>query len=116
MHSYIGKNEIVELVQNNRQGFIIENIKAKDIDEYINNLLIVLKGMNISTGIFNQPKIKRLCDDSLNPLNKNKYTLLLVIRKDAKVNNNAYNSIGILINNVVPCLTIQDFVKKQYSR
>lgn len=116
MYSYIGKDEISELVQNNRKGFIVENIKTRDIDEYINNVMIVLKSRSINTTMFTQPKIKRLSDGSRNPFNKNKYTLLLTIRKDANISNNAYISIGMILNDIVPCDTIQDWMKKKYTR
>lgn len=116
MHSYIGKSEITELIQNNRKGYIIENIVTNDIDEYINNILIVLRNMGVNINIFTQPKVRKLRNNSDNTMYKYQYTLLLTVRKDAKVNDSAYENIKNCIKNIVPCSTIQDWVKGKYNK
>lgn len=115
MHSYIGKTEIMELVQNNRKGIIIENIITYDIDEYINNVLIVLRNMGINTNVFTQPKIKKI-NIKKDIEHKYKYIILLVIRKDAKLDDKAYENIKNCIKNIAPCNTIQDWIKNKYVR
>lgn len=108
MHSYIGKSEIIELIQDNRKGFIIENISTKDIDEYINNLLIIAKNNGVNTNIFTQPKIKRVCE--------NKYMLLLTVRKYTKISSHEYYNIKNCIKKITACSTIQEWIKNKYSK
>lgn len=116
MHSYIGKHEIVELIQNNRKGYIIENIVTNDIDEYINNMLIVLKSNGVNINIFTQPKINKLRGNVDNTAPKHQYILLLTIRKDAKINDYTYMDIRNCIRNIVYCNTIQEWVKNKYNK
>lgn len=116
MYSYIGKSEVIELIQNNRKGYIIENIVTNDIDEYINNVFIVLRNMNINVNIFTQPKIKKLKNNNESALHKYQYTLLLTVRKDAKINDYTYENIKNCIKNITTCSTIQEWVKNKYNK
>lgn len=113
MHSYIGKSEIIELVQNNRKGIMIENIVTNDIDEYINSLFSLIKSNNINTNVFTQVKIKKLGNTG-DVNHKSKYIILLVIRKDSKVDFNEYEIIKNTIRSIVPCRTIQEWIKNKY--
>lgn len=106
MYSYIGRTELAELVQANRVGFIISNIKTSDIDEYINSLMGVLRSHDIDNNMFVQPKIRRL---SKNRQEQSKrFMLMLVVRKDIKIDKKLYKKLEHTINNIVKCETLQE--------
>lgn len=112
MHSYIGKSEISELIQGYRKAYIIENINTKDIDEYINSLLAVLRSKGVNTNIFTQVKVKRV----INNCKQSTYILLLTIRKDSKISSTAYDNIKHTIQSIVPCKTIQEWYRCKYVK
>lgn len=107
MHSYINNSEIIELIQNDRKGIIIDNIVTSDIDEYINSLYSVLAINNINTNVFTQPKIKA-------HKNKRCYTLLLIVRSNNKIGNNEFNNIVNIVNSIVPCKSINQWMHDNY--
>ena len=115
MYSYIGKSEITELIQNYRKGIIIENVVTNDIDEYINSLFAILRNKGMSTNIFTQAKIKRITNKS-SANHKYKYIILLTIRKDSKISIKEYENVEKCIQNIVPCKTIQEWMKAKYLR
>lgn len=115
MYSYIGKSEITELIQNYRKGIIIEDVVTNDIDEYINSLFAILRNNGMNTNIFTQAKIKKITNTgSVN--HRYKYIILLTIRKDSKISIKEYENIEKCIQNMVPCKTIQEWMKTKYLR
>lgn len=115
MYGYIGKSEITELIQSNRKGIIIDNVITNDIDEYINNLLAVLRNNGMNTNMFTQAKIKKITNKNSDST-KYKYIILLTIRKDTRMSIKEYEAIEKCIQNIVPCNTIQEWVKSKYLR
>lgn len=107
MYGYIAKTEITDLIQNDRKGYIIYDIKTKDIDEYINCLMAVLRNNGIDINMFTQAKINK---------NKSNYILLLTIRKSYHITNMDYINIEKAISNIVPCKTIHQWIKDMYKR
>lgn len=106
MYSYIGRTELAELVQANRVGFIISNIETSDIDEYINSLMSVLRNNGVDNNIFVQPKIRKLSKNRQE--HDKRFMLMLVVRKDIKIDKHAYKKLENTINNIVKCETIQE--------
>lgn len=108
MYLYIRENELVELLQEDRIAYIIEDVVTKSIDEYITNLLIVMKNIGINTGIFLQTKIKK------NNTNNN-YTILLVVRKGIKMSEVAESSLLRLMNRVILTHRLKDWMQLKYN-
>lgn len=104
MHSYIRKNELIELIQGDRKGFIVNDIRTKDIDEYINSLSCAIKECGINTNIFTQAKIKKNTNGS--------YVLYLIIRKHHNIDNIAYRELRQRMRSVVDCITIQEALQE----
>lgn len=72
MHNYVSKNEMIGLVTKDRKAVIICNITTKDIDEYINNVIIFLENNKFSRAKLTIPKIIKEQDGT--------YSLMLLIR------------------------------------
>ena len=57
LYNYISKNELIDLVHNNKIAFIVNDICTKDIDEYVNSFINTLACLGLNESKINRPRI-----------------------------------------------------------
>ena len=57
LYNYISKNELIDLVHNNKIAFIVNDICTKDIDEYVNSFINTLASLGLNDSKINRPRI-----------------------------------------------------------
>lgn len=94
MFGYINKEQIYRLLNNDRIGFVIRDVRVNDIEEYVNNCIITLNTDGFDTKILTQPKI------FINRTDKNSKNLVFLFNKSFNNEKTYQKNIYIYYSNI----------------
>lgn len=96
LYSYIGTGQLDELARSNRAYYIMRDITTNDIEEWLNSCTAVLTGNGVNMSMFTLPKIRSTGRKG------GPYTVVLMFRSGAKVNEQTVQKVLSLLSQICP--------------